>query len=241
MKPWAKYTLGLILLVLLFCLIKFGRSWYVPALQKLKGKETVASVVEKIGADVQSRLKPKLSPLGYASTFPKSLLLLAYKEERQLNVYAVDSSKIRLIVSYPFTAYSGELGPKLREGDRQIPEGIYAVEYINPNSAYHLSIKLDYPNAFDREQSQLEHLAQMGGDIFIHGKSVTVGCIPIGDEAIEELFVLVSEAGIDNVRVIISPRDFVKNKTYPEIDGIAWEVELYDSIYKALMDAHGMK
>ena len=74
----------------------------------------------------------------------------------------------------------------------------------------------------------------MGGDIFIHGKSVTIGCIPIGDEAIEEVFVLTQKAINNKVKVIISPKDFRNNKEYPQINSIDWEKELYDKIKNEL-------
>jgi len=61
-----------------------------------------------------------------------------------------------MIKSYPFTGFSGGLGPKLREGDGQIPEGVYAIEYLNPNSQFHLSVKLDYPNVFDKAKGRAD-------------------------------------------------------------------------------------
>ena len=74
----------------------------------------------------------------------------------------------------------------------------------------------------------------MGGDIFIHGKSATIGCIPIGDEAIEEVFVLAQKAINKKVKVVISPRDFRTNPEYPNIAGIEWENELYELIEKEI-------
>ena len=74
----------------------------------------------------------------------------------------------------------------------------------------------------------------MGGDIFIHGKSATIGCIPIGDEAIEEVFLLAHKAMNNDIKVIISPRDFRVNSNFPEIDKIDWENELYELINNEL-------
>ena len=131
-----------------------------------------------------------------------------------------------MIKSYPFTGFSGGLGPKLREGDGQIPEGVYAIEYLNPNSQFHLSVKLDYPNVFDKADGR----DRLGFDIFIHGGSATIGCIPIGDAGIEEVFLMVSEVGINNVTAIVSPYDMRTNTKRIEIPGIIWEQELYDLI-----------
>ena len=71
-------------------------------------------------------------------------------------------------MEYPILAASGVLGPKLREGDKQVPEGIYGAEALNPNSKFHLSIRLNYPNTFDRRMAQSDGRTQLGGDIMIH-------------------------------------------------------------------------
>ena len=164
-----------------------GRSFYMPLIYKVKGKETVSSVTEKISKDLQRRLAKNLQRAGFTNSYPDEIVLAAFKETRSLEVYAKTDKGYTLLKTYPFTAYSGELGPKLQEGDKQIPEGIYRVEYLNPNSSYYLSIKVNYPNAYDISKSNLTSVKEMGGDIFIHGKAATIGCIPIGDKAIEEL------------------------------------------------------
>jgi murein L,D-transpeptidase YafK len=205
-----------------------------PIVNKVKGKETVNSRIEKIEESVWNRLVINLDLAGYKIDYPKEIILVAFKEEKTLQVYSKDYNGIKLIKEYPFTAYSGELGPKLKKGDKQIPEGVYKVEYLNPNSSYYLSIKVDYPNAFDKSKTSFTNLADMGGDIFIHGKSATIGCIPIGDEAIEEVFLLTQKAINSTVKVIISPRDFRVNSSYPKIDGINWENQLYELINNEL-------
>ena len=205
-----------------------------PFVNKLKGKETVELRIENIQESVWNRLEKNLNLAGYKMDFPKEIILVAFKEERILQVYAKDYNGIKKIKEYPFTAYSGKLGPKLKEGDRQIPEGVYKVEYLNPNSSYYLSIKVSYPNAFDKLKTELTRVPDMGGDIFIHGKSATIGCIPIGDEAIEEVFLLTQKAINNNIKVIISPRDFRVNSNYPKIEGIDWENELYEIINNEL-------
>ena len=164
-----------------------------------------------------------------------ALVLIGLKEEQQLEVRLTNAAGSHsLIRPYSFTAYSGELGPKLKEGDLQIPEGIYEIEYLNPQSSYHLSIKLDYPNAFDRARAAEVERTQLGGDIFIHGRAVTIGCIPIGDEAIEDLFVMVAQIGKSKVTAIIAPRDFRQGLEAPEIDSVDWEGELYEIVSSAM-------
>jgi len=200
-----------------------------PVITKIKGKETIESTIEKYQGSAYERLQVNFAKVGIKE-FPKEILLVAFKEEQQLLVYCKDVHGVKLIKAYPFTAFSGELGPKLKEGDLQIPEGIYKVEYLNPNSSYHLSIKVDYPNQFDISKSTLPNIKDMGGDIFIHGKSSSVGCIAIGDQAIEEVFLMTQQAIDSGVKVIISPRDFRVNSQYPQLPTIDWEHELYDLI-----------
>jgi murein L,D-transpeptidase YafK len=166
-----------------------------------------------------------------------TLFLLAFKKEQQLEVWAQNQNGDPVFIrSYSFTATTGTCGPKLKEGDRQIPEGIYSVEYLNPNSKFHLSFKLNYPNAFDQAMAEREGRTNLGGDIFIHGGAQTTGCIAIGDEAIEELYALVENTGKENVTVIISPYD-ARNEAEikPETAGPAWLEQLYTQIYDSLL------
>lgn len=205
-----------------------------PVISKIKGKETVESRIENIQENVWNRLEKDLGIAGYKMDYPKEIILAAFKEERILQVYSKDYNGVKLIKEYPFTAFSGQLGPKLKEGDKQIPEGIYKVEYLNPNSSYYLSIKVSYPNEFDKSKTEFTNVSEMGGDIFIHGKSATIGCIPIGDEAIEEVFLLTQKAINNNIKIIISPRDFRVNPDFPKIEKIDWENELYEIINNEL-------
>lgn len=100
-------------------------------------------------------------------------------------------------------------------------------------------MKVDYPNAFDRAKAKSYGRTRLGGDIFIHGKAVTIGCIPIGDAAIEDLFYFVAIAGLAKVRVVIMPVDFRHGAASPEIAGIVWEEELYAAIRADLKMAFG--
>jgi len=205
-----------------------------PILYKMKGKETVESRILKIEKGAWNRLEQSMKVAGFSEDYPKEIMLVAFKEERILQMYGFKDEVVKLIKEYPFTAFSGEFGPKIKEGDKQIPEGIYKVEYLNANSSYYLSIKVNFPNSFDQLKTSFEDVRDMGGDIFIHGKAATIGCIPIGDEAIEEVFLVTQKAFNKEVKVIISPRDFRVNPLYPKIEGIDWENELYDLISEEL-------
>jgi len=167
--------------------------------------------------------------------YPKKLTLIGLKYEKVLEVWGEERGKKELIVTYPFTAFSGMLGPKFKEGDRQIPEGIYGISHLNANSKFHLAQRLNYPNNFDKKMAKKEHRDKLGGDIMIHGSNRSIGCIPIGDDNIEELYFLVQKVGMKQVKVILSPIDFrrttvniTKKNKHP------WLKELYAKIKKEM-------
>ena len=123
---------------------------------------------------------------------PRELYLRAFKREAVLEAWARDRGDFQLIHGYPITYSSGLPGPKRREGDRQVPEGFYAIESFNPLSLYHLSLRVNYPNESDRILSDRE---KPGFDIYIHGGDGSVGCVPIGDEGIDEVYLMAFDAG----------------------------------------------
>jgi len=148
--------------------------------QKLSGPERVA----RARAAREAVIREKYEKAGVQ--YPGEIFLRWFKHEAQLELWARSGAgPFRLIATYPILKSSGGPGPKRREGDRQVPEGFYIVDRFNPESLYHLSLGLDYPNAADRIHADPK---RPGGDIFIHGKDVTIGCAPLGDEAIEEVY-----------------------------------------------------
>nr|WP_068893161.1 L,D-transpeptidase family protein [Pedobacter panaciterrae] len=122
-----------------------------------------------------------------------SIYIAAYKAEEKLEIWLKEDTQNRykLFKVYSFCQHSGILGPKLKEGDLQTPEGFYYINAFNPLSNFHLSLGLNYPNSIDLLRSAHE---KPGSDIYIHGKCVTVGCIPITDDKIKELYILAVEA-----------------------------------------------
>jgi murein L,D-transpeptidase YafK len=134
----------------------------------------------------------------------------SFKYDSQLEVWVKNSQQDRykLFKSYKICAMAGTLGPKRLSGDYQVPEGFYYINEFNPKSEYHLSLRLNYPNASDRI---LSDSLQPGGDIYIHGSCVTTGCIPITDNQIEELYTICAHAkdmGEDFIPVHIFPVNF---------------------------------
>ncbi|MBW3553702.1 MAG: hypothetical protein KY466_09330 [Gemmatimonadetes bacterium] len=130
-----------------------------------------------------------------------------FKREQVLEVWARnrEAGSFQLLSTYPVCKLSGRLGPKRRQGDLQIPEGFYEIDLLNPTSQYHLSMRVDYPNAVDRARGGNERL---GGDIYIHGGCATIGCVPVTDEWIEEIYLIAvsaREAGQQTIPVHIFP------------------------------------
>lgn len=137
----------------------------------------------------------------------KYLYIRSFKYDAQLEVWVKNDLKepYKLFKSYRVCALAGTLGPKRMQGDYQVPEGFYYINEFNPKSTYHLSLGLNYPNASDKI---LSDSLKPGGDIYIHGSCVTVGCIPLTDNQIEELYILAAYAqagGQDFIPVHIFP------------------------------------
>lgn len=122
---------------------------------------------------------------------PEELYVRAFKHERELEVWAgARGQRLRKVKTFPFCAASGDVGPKRREGDEQVPEGFYTLDQFNPKSSFHLSLRVSYPNASDRVRGE----RPLGGAIYVHGACASIGCIAIEDGPIEELYLMVLEA-----------------------------------------------
>lgn len=152
---------------------KFGR---VMSAYREK-RDTVSSILKK--ADIEQN---KLN-----------IIIVSFKHEMRLDIYGKNAAdkQYRLLKSYSICAASGDLGPKRKQGDYQVPEGFYYIERFNPSSSYYLSLGLNYPNESDKKKSRFSDL---GGDIFIHGECVTIGCMPMTNDKIKEIYILALEA-----------------------------------------------
>lgn len=161
---------------------------------------------------------------------PERLLLVGLKAERRLEIHAADrTGRWRWLHVFKILGASGGPGPKRCEGDRQVPEGVYGIASLNPNSRYHVSLRIDYPNALDREQGQAEGTAALGGDIMIHGGEASVGCLALGDPAAEELFFLATRHGIGHLRIVLLPHDFRIRPDWPDsVPDTPWTRRRYE-------------
>jgi len=145
----------------------------------------------------------------------RHIYVRSFKYDSQLEVWVKNDRKeqYKLFKTYRVCALAGSLGPKRMQGDYQVPEGFYYINEFNARSNYYLSLGLNYPNASDKI---LSDLAQPGGDIYIHGSCVTVGCIPITDQQIDELYILAAHAknaGQDFIPVHIFPIRYNNKKS----------------------------
>lgn len=139
-------------------------------------------------ARVQAALTAELNALG--ANWGAPLYLRIFKASDELEVWVDTGKRYQRLRTWPICTWSGDLGPKLRQGDGQAPEGFYEVAagQLNPASRFHLSFNLGYPNAYDRVHGRT------GDYLMVHGNCVSVGCYAMGDAAIEEIYSLVAAA-----------------------------------------------
>ena len=150
---------------------------------------------------------------------PRRIFLRLFKSEAECELWAANRSagKLTKIKTYSICASSGELGPKRREGDMQVPEGFYSISAFNPWSNFHLSLRINYPNASDRILSDRR---RPGGDIFIHGSCVTIGCVPLRDGPIEEVYLAAVDARASG-QVRIPVHIFPARLPSPRLEGFS--------------------
>lgn len=155
-----------------------------------KATQQKTARVKSAYSEKWANLKSELQKKGIKENF--ELFMRVFKEDKIVEVWLKSSGEkeFKLFKTYAICASSGELGPKRKQGDGQVPEGFYTVAVFNPYSSYHLSMGINYPNASDK----IIGTGNLGGDIMIHGSCVTIGCMPLTDNYIKEVYVLCVEA-----------------------------------------------
>jgi murein L,D-transpeptidase YafK len=167
---------------------------------------------EKTVAEIEAKNMDKDSPI----------LVRTFKEESELEVWKQDrTGRYALLKTYPICRWSGELGPKIKEGDRQAPEGFYNITpgQMNPNSQYYLAFDLGYPNAYDRSHGRT------GANLMVHGDCSSRGCYSMTDEQISEIYALGRDAffgGQQSFQVQaypfrMTPRNLAKHRNSPHM------------------------
>ena len=166
-----------------------GWAWAKTGRTLMNGIDGRPGRAEAAAARVRPALERDLAARGLA--FGAPVFVRVFKREAQLELWLrARDGAYRLFRTYPVCAFSGELGPKRRQGDNQAPEGFYRVAagQLNPASQFHLSFNLGYPNAYDRAHGYT------GDFLMVHGACVSIGCYAMGDAAIEEIYTLVAAA-----------------------------------------------
>ena len=182
----------------------YGRRLWHPYYRQVTEPRTVQTVLAETGPRHRPELRRAAASRGIAYP-PPALTLVGYKRENVLEIWAHAPAGWIVYRSYPVLAASGGPGPKLREG-------------------------VDYPNAFDLARGKEDGRSALGGDIYIHGKAVSIGCLAIGDDNIEELFTLVADTGLPHARIVLAPgRSLDLPRGAPP-----WTRDLYHTITREL-------
>ena len=203
--------------IFLFCALLTSFTNNTFKREQLKYPHVQAAYKEK-----WNMMKAKLQKAG-VDTSHFEICIMVFKKEAQLQVWAKNTEKgaagkaaqYNLVETYPICRSSGTLGPKRREGDGQVPEGFYYVNAFQPSSEFYLALEVSYPNKSDLILSDKAH---PGGEIMIHGNCVTIGCMPLTDDKIKEVYLMAVEArnnGQQSIPVCIFPTPLTDK-------GMAW-------------------
>jgi len=208
---YSKIFLLIISLLFLSC----TSSKQIPVTIKTKSKRVI-----KPKKETTLNLDKSLKKIGAKVGDP--IFLRIFKKEKILELWVENDNKYKLCKIYPVCAYSGGLGPKLRQGDKQSPEGFYTIteEQLRPNSKYHLALNIGFPNQYDKYQNRT------GTYLMIHGKCSSTGCYAIKNKPIEEIYMMAQSAlanGQPEIQVHIFPfkmsaknmTQYTSSKWYP--------------------------
>lgn len=193
-------------LFLIICLATSSLNGSFPKQNDFKSEQKKFSRVRTAYSEKENKISYKLSA-AKVDVADLNVLLVAYKAEEELELWIKSKSdeQYKLLETYNVCNSSGKLGPKRKQGDYQVPEGFYYVDRFNPSSNFYLSLGINYPNQADKLKSTFQNL---GGDIFIHGECVTVGCLPMTNDKIKEIYLYALEAknnGQKRIPVYIFP------------------------------------
>lgn len=206
-----------------------GRSLMAHADAAIGGRLATGDRAAAAAARVRPALERDLAAMSL--DFGAPVFLRIFKAEKELEVWVDDGQRYRLFRTYPICTWSGTLGPKLRQGDGQSPEGFYRVGrgQLNPRSQYHLSFNLGYPNAYDRAHRRT------GDFLMVHGSCVSIGCYAMGDAGIEEIYTLLAGAlanGQAAAEVHAFPFRFGQRQE------ISWRADPWADFWRNLREGH---
>ncbi|MEW6766493.1 MAG: L,D-transpeptidase family protein [Pseudomonadota bacterium] len=176
------------------------------------GDKATRPIPDKLLAEIEAKNMDKGSPM----------LVRVFKQESELEVWKQDrTGRFALLKTYPICRWSGDLGPKVKEGDRQAPEGFYSIGpgQMNPNSGYYLSFNTGFPNAYDRAWGRT------GAQLMVHGDCSSRGCYAMTDEQISEIYSLGRESFFGGQTAFqfqaypfrMTPQNFARYRSNPNI------------------------
>ncbi|AFM04291.1 hypothetical protein Fleli_1899 [Bernardetia litoralis DSM 6794] len=203
------------ILLVVFCVSFVTYKKYQDFVSEQKKYKKVRTAYSEKESYLTKKLKEKNLSLQNIN-----ILMVAYKNEGEFEVYVKSKTDkaYQKFLTYDICRSSGDLGSKNKEGDYQVPEGFYYINHFNPMSSYFLSLGISYPNQADKKRNPTRATKDLGGAIYLHGSCVTIGCIPITDEYIKEVYVLAVQArtnGQTKIPIYVFPFRFTKeNKDY---------------------------
>lgn len=176
-----------------------------------------------------------------AGKLPAKMRLIALKQERQLELHVkfTPDDAWQRVKTCRIVAASGRAGPKLQEGDFQVPEGEYGIESLNPNSNYYLALKVAYPSKEDTAMARRDgrDTRNLGSFIMIHGNGGSIGCIAVSNEAIEEIFWLAARVKIRNIELLSAPFDFRTREIVVPPNAPSWTEERYQRLKAKMLES----
>lgn len=251
MKKYISIVLIISLLIFMF-IYKYKRTTWYPYYSKIRKNQFIIKILDYVGLrknfinnTTHKQIILNLSEKNRSNLRlyfnkhnldypPKHISLICIKDQKIIQMWSSTNENWIHVKNYKILGCSGNSGPKLLEGDLQVPEGIYYIEKLIPNGSNHLSLLLNYPNDFDRKMAILDKRSNIGGNIMIHGGEISYGCLAIGDAASEELYILANDTKIENIKIIIVPSDLRVNKLSVKSSNILWINELYNMLKENL-------
>lgn len=198
---------------------------------------STSEVIAHYGNGARTFWKSSIAARGNSISYPpKRLSWVCLKEEKLLQVFAQTKSNAWILLhTFPIIGASGGQGPKLKEGDKQVPEGFYKLVGFRPKLVAHIGMDVNYPNDEDKAHAKMEKRTNLGGDILIHGSKWSTGCLAMGNDAISKLFVLAYDTGCNNIDLIFAPCDLTKKVSTPSKQSPTWVAGLYEKIRQRLL------
>ena len=189
--------LAFVALVFVFIATFFWATWHALPVdldnELIRAERAKRWTIQRAGGELAgtpelSKFDERLAAKGLRLGAP--IFMRIFKKTFELEIWMKRGQRFHHFATYPICGYSGHLGPKFKEGDRQAPEGFYTVakDQLNPNSRWHRSFNLGYPNAFDRSHGRT------GSFLMVHGGCQSIGCYAMTDPVIDEIWSLVTKA-----------------------------------------------